>query len=242
MPRFADVITTHNQYLKDHLSRWFHRRVFLIPQGVDTELFNPARFDGKEGKRRLGLEGKVVFCFLGSFTKGSAADLDVILEAFKQVSLEKPEAHLMIIGGGGPLKDHYLQYIKHLGLENIVITGRKAQQEIPRYLAYADYGLVFMRENQANRFRMSLKVLEYLAMDLPVIGHLVGGTRDALGDLCLTCYPTVDSLKDRILNAIMERPDKTSVRKHIVEQYDWKRFVPLLDHVIQTSKATKRSV
>lgn len=237
MPKYADVITTHNRYLKAHLEGICAKPIFLIPQGVDSGLFDPQRYSEVSEKRALGLGGKKVFCFLGSFTKGSAADLDIILGAFKVVSEQDKDVVLMIIGGEGPLEPYYQKEIKALGLnDRVIITGRKDQRDIPRYLRGADYGLICMRDNLANRYRMSLKLLEYLSMDLTVIGHVVGGSKDAFAPYCFLCDPTADALSERILEVVSGDLKKKSARDFIVENYDWNRFVPLIDEAIKQCK------
>jgi len=232
MPGWADMITTHNRYLRDYISRIFDKRMFLIPQGVDTGLFDPGRFNRATEKEHLGLGGKSVFCFLGSFTKGSAADLDIILKAFNMVSHETESACLVIIGGEGPLEDHYLSMIKALGMQNVVITGRKSQADIPRHLSCADYGLICMRDNLANQCRVSFKLLEYLSMELTVIGHVVGSSRDAFAPYCFLCDPTAEALSAKMLEVVRDGLKKQSARDFIVADHDWNRFVPLVDEVV----------
>ncbi|MBW2109638.1 MAG: glycosyltransferase [Deltaproteobacteria bacterium] len=240
MPRWADAITTHNTYLKAYLDRICPKPKYVIPQGVDSTLFNRNRRDGDLRRQDLGLSGKKVLCFLGSFTRGSAADLDIILEAVRILTDRNEHFVLMIVGGEGPLEEQYRQDIERLGLtRRVIISGRVDQKEVPCYLRLADYGLVCMRDNMSNRFRVSLKVLEYLAMGLTVIGHVVGGTRDALGDFCFLCEPTAQSLAETIQRVSMGKLRKKSARDFIVKNLDWEIFVPLLDHVIKDCQRAK---
>jgi len=233
MPKCADIISTHNAYLGEYITRICNKQVLIVPQGVDTDLFDPKQCQKATEKERLGLGGKRVFCFLGSFTKGSAADLDIILEAFKRVSEGDADAFLLIIGGEGPLEAYYTGLIETLGLQNrVVVTGRKDQTEIPRYLRCADYGLVCMRDNPANRYRVSLKLLEYLAMELTVIGHVVGSSRDAFASYCYLCDPSAEALSETIFEVMQSESRKPSARNFIVDNYDWNRFVPLVDEVV----------
>lgn len=241
MPRCADMVTTHNAFLQTEIRAISGRDSIIVPQGVNGELFNPGRFDRNEQRARLGLPGKIVFCFLGSFTKGSAADLDLILAAFALIRDRihdrahdnVGEAVLMIVGGGGPLEDRYRKMIGRLGLaERVVITGRRPQEEIPSYLACADYGLVLMRDNQANRCRVSLKLLEYLAMDLTVIGHVVGSSREAFDHCCIGCEPTAKSLSSKLLDVIKSCEKRSGSRDYVLRHHDWIRFAPLMNLLI----------
>jgi glycosyltransferase involved in cell wall biosynthesis len=233
MPQCADVLTTHNEYLKAYLGKVFPKPIMIIPQGVDTGLFSPKRFSKTAEKEALGLGGKTVLCFLGSFTRGSAADLDIILEAFKIVAERDRHMVLMIVGGEGPLEGHYFQTIASLGVKSrVIITGRKDQNLIPPYLRAADYGLICMRDNLPNSYRVSLKLLEYLSMDLTVIGHLVGGSKDALASYCVLCDPSAPVLAQTIFQVAKGGIEKERARDFVVEHFDWESFVPLVDHVI----------
>jgi len=219
IPRWADLVTTHNRYLCDHLQRTTAVQAAIVPQGVDVRLFDAARYDRTAEKERAGVTGKTVCCFLGSFTAGSARDLDVILRAVALASRRR-DLVLLIIGGGGPLEDHYRRLIGELGID-ARITGRLAQSEVPRFLAATDLGLVYMSDDPANQMRMSLKVLEYLAMELKVVGRLVGATEDAFAPYCFACGPSQSSMANRIDEVLGEEARRPSARELISRDYDW---------------------
>lgn len=225
MPRLADLVTTHNEWLKGDLT---HRgfRVSLVEQGVDTRAFDPIRYDKDREKERLNLTGYQVFCFLGSFTAGSARDLKPILEAYREVERARRDVHLLIVGGGGPLEDHFRDEIKRLGIERLTITGRMPQRDVPRHLAAADFGLIYMRDDDANRARVSFKVLEYLAMGLPVVGQVVGATAEMFGRYLLVSGAGA-ALSRAMLRAAGssagDRPRPSEARDYIVGRYDWNR-------------------
>jgi glycosyltransferase involved in cell wall biosynthesis len=127
---------------------------------------------------------------------------------------------LLIIGGGGPLEDRYRRLIGELGID-VRITGRFPQSEIPKFLAATDLGLVYMADDPGNRMRMSLKVLEYLAMELTVVGRLVGATKDAFEPYCFACGPSEQSMASRIEEVLAEKARKPSARELISRDYDW---------------------
>jgi glycosyltransferase involved in cell wall biosynthesis len=222
MPKYADLVTTHNRYLQQFIRDTGAENVSIIPQGVDTELFDPRKYDKHREKERLGLENHRVLSFLGSFTVGSSRDLHIILKATAEVQQREKNVSLLIIGGEGPLERKYLEMIKALGLKNVHITGRMSQQEVPRHLAASDLGLIAMQENRANRMRVSLKMLEYLAMELTVVGHMTGESRDVLGRYCHLCEPSARSLAERINEVFNTSNQKESARQFIAQHYDWK--------------------
>jgi hypothetical protein len=63
---------------------------------------------------------------------------------------------------------------------------------VPKYLSVCDTGLIYMRDNLINRYRVSFKVLEFLVLGIPVIGHLVGETHDRFSQFCFQCNDEMD--------------------------------------------------
>lgn len=222
MPHWADAVTTHNPYLQQFIQESTGTAAHIIPQGVDSSVFDPLRYDRSAERRRLGLDDRVVLCFLGSFTVGSSRDLSFILQALRLVQERHNRVTFLIIGGEGPLEDEYLQLIRTLGLEDVRITGRVPQNEVPRNLAACDAGLIFMDENRANRMRMSFKLIEYLSMELPVVGYVTGSSRDIFGEYCFLCPPSVEGLADEMLRVLKGCLKKDSARSLIVRSFDWK--------------------
>lgn len=235
MPKYAHLVTTHNRYLYRFILSTKARDVLIIPQGVDTDLFDPQKYDGQKEKKRLGLENRWVLCFLGSFTIGSSMDLHVILKAMREIEKRKENTCLLIIGGEGPLEGKYLKLINTLGLKNVIITGRISQHQVPRYLAACDVGVIFMEENRANKMRMSLKLLEYLSMDLTAVGHFTGESRDVFGQYCFLCDPSAHSLAEKIIEVSESRNQKKSAREFIVEHYDWKAIGLSMNELLRNS-------
>jgi teichuronic acid biosynthesis glycosyltransferase TuaH len=58
--------------------------------------------------------------------------------------------------------------------DRILFLGRKAYEELPHFLAEADVGVLTYRPEQFVQYASSLKVFEYMAAGLPVIGTHVG--------------------------------------------------------------------
>lgn len=222
MPKYGDFVTTHNRYLQGYIQEIAGCHAAMIPQGIDTELFDPKRFDKQMEKKRSGFHNKRVLCFLGSFTFGSSEDLPFILEAMREVEKRQKNTFFLMIGGEGPLEEKYLRLIKTLGLKHVHITGRIPHDQVPQYLAACDMGLIFMEENRANKMRMSLKLIEYLSMELPVVGHIIGESRDVFGQYCFLCYPSAHSLAEKIIEVLENETERESARDFIARNYDWR--------------------
>lgn len=219
--RMADAITSHNQSLIRLAREKGQARVFMVPQGVDTQLFDASKYQEKKEvlKKKLGLIDKKVLIYTASFNTGGVWDLDVIFRAVKMIEEKKENVFFLVLGGGFLLPE-YKKKAKALGIKNIKFTGRIPHEKVPEYLSLADMGLVFMRDNIGNRMKMSFKTLEYLSMPMKVVGHLVGETKKAVGQLCYLSGPSSLSLSRTIL-ATLEGPKKARARNFIIAHYDW---------------------
>jgi glycosyltransferase involved in cell wall biosynthesis len=216
-----------------HIKEMGVNKVCMVPQGVDANLFDPQKYDGTAVKKELGLEQKKILGFIGSFTIGSAIDLHVILKAFKQVEERRRDVHFLMIGGGGPLEKKYRDLIKEIGLKNFSISGRIPQSEVPRLLSALDVGLIYMEDNLANRCRMSLKLMEYLAMEKDVVGHIVGESRDVFEKYCFLSEPSVGSFAEAMVETITTTKKKERARDYIKEHHDWKVVKNSLHHLLK---------
>ena len=69
---------------------------------------------------------------------------------------------------------------------------------------------------------MSLKLIEYLSMDLRVVGHITGEPRDVFGDYCFLCHPSAHALAEKIIEVSENHHQGKSARDFIVQRYDWR--------------------
>jgi glycosyltransferase involved in cell wall biosynthesis len=179
-PHLATVITTHSEPIRARARR--RRPTFLVPQGCDPRRFRPGAVDRAAARARFGLAGAApVAGHLCTFTHGGTLDLGVILDAFAAPALR--DARFLLVGGG-PLEGAIRRGLARRGLtDRVRLTGLLPHEEVPAALACLDVGVVYMSDRPANRARVSFKVLEYLAMGLPVVGRLVGESARRFGHL-----------------------------------------------------------
>lgn len=147
-------------------------RVLVTPTGVDLDLF-PTDLDGEAVRRALGLEGRFVVGWAGSFRRFHALDLAV--EAMAAV----PGAVLLLVGDG-PERPRIEALAAQRDVE-VAVTGTVAHHDLPAHLAAFDVGLV--QAADAGSFHYSpLKVAEYLAAGRAVVAPRVPQLADRLID------------------------------------------------------------
>jgi glycosyltransferase involved in cell wall biosynthesis len=159
--RFADfVITvTHD---------W---RQTLIDRGVPAEkvgvVMNLA--DGRLFRRRPAIpHSGIRLVYHGTFTHRYG--VDVAIEAIALARHDVPDIHLSLLGAG-ETRDELMDLRRHLGLEACVEVsdGMLDAALLPERIASADIGVVPNRSNVFTDGILPTKLLEYVAMGVPVI-------------------------------------------------------------------------
>lgn len=196
---YQRIIATTSVYARTSPTLKKHRsKVKVIPNGVDTEKFNPD-VDSTAVKVRYGLEGRKTLIFVGALTpwhfyKG----VDVLLSAFASAQKKCDRLKLMIVGGGSML-NHYRQLAEVTCKNgNVVFTGRVADELLPSLYAASDFA-VLPSINSSEGFGLAL--LEAMASGKAVIGSNVGGVPDVIEDWktgVLVAAGDTDALADRI--------------------------------------------
>lgn len=175
--RRADALFTICRGLKDDMiGRGIPAdKITIIPNCVDADAFAPLPYDG-EIAARLGLEGKMVFGFIGSFYHYEG--LLMLLESFGEALRGGMDARLLLVGGG-PEHEEVKRRAGEMGLAGpVVITGKVPHEEVNRYYSVIDV-LVYPRLSmRLTELVTPLKPLEAMAMGKVVAGSDVGGIQE----------------------------------------------------------------
>lgn len=109
--------------------------VHTVYQGVDRNLF--CRGDQMEARRALGIStDEAALLWVGRMEP--VKRLDVLLGAFLQLRIERPQAHLYMVGTGA-MQDDVHDRISRLGLEHAVsLMGAVNQKKLPTWYQAAD--------------------------------------------------------------------------------------------------------
>lgn len=228
----VDAITTICEGLRqDIVARGIEpSRVTVIPNAVDvsTFLFGVARDPALA--RKLGLEGKTVIGFAGSFY--GYEGLDLLLDAAARLLPAWPQLRVLLIGGG-PQEQALREQAKRLGLEDCVIfTGRVPHAEVQRYYEQVDV-LAYPRQSmRLTEIVTPLKPLEAMAQGRMFVASDVGGHRElirngetghlfAAGDVSALAVAI-----DRVLNAKASWSEMAQRARRFVEtERTWARSV-----------------
>ena len=115
---------------------------------------------------------------------------------------------------------------RHAIEESVTFTGRVENSEIPGYLARAHLGIAVFRPIQLRAYAFPLKLLEYMAAGLPVIGNHDTETEDVILKHDIgTCVDFDAEEFARACVEILSDADRyerlSSNAREAVKAYDW---------------------
>jgi len=128
---------------------------------------------------RLGLAGKTVLGFIGSFY--AYEGLTLLLEAMPAVLEEMPDVRIVLVGGG-PQEHRLRERVDELGLNEVVIfTGRVPHDTVQAYYNLIDVFVYPRLPMRLTDLVTPLKPLEAMAQGRLVLASDVGGHRELIG-------------------------------------------------------------
>jgi glycosyltransferase involved in cell wall biosynthesis len=170
----ADVVACGSEAVVEQVLRAGvrERQVLVTPTGVDLAVFAELP-DATPLRRRLGLEGRFIVGWVGSFRPFHA--LDQVVEAASSVS----GATLLVVGDG-PERGRIERLAPALDVP-ATFTGTVPHHQLPAYLASMDVAVLLAPRGEPFHYS-PLKLGEYLAAGLPVVAPAVGQLAERLTD------------------------------------------------------------
>jgi PEP-CTERM/exosortase A-associated glycosyltransferase len=205
-------------------------RITVIPNAVDVERFPPDLPRDQALADDLGVEGKTVLGFLGSFY--GYEGLPFLVGALAKAVSVHPELVLLLVGGG-PDEERIKAEVARHGLERrVLMTGRVPQSEVTRYYGLVDI-LVYPRlSKRITELVTPLKPLEGMAQRKLVLASDVGGHRELIVDGktgFLFKADDADSLVARLGDLLAARDDwerlRDCGRRYVTEERNWRNSV-----------------
>lgn len=214
----CDAIITQTETLKKILEIVTDKPIYVVSNGVNTDLFKPMKVDRKV----VGLpEGVPLVCFSGSFQKWHGVHL--IPEIIKRTN-----AWFLLIGDGKEF-----ERMKGMVLRRTIFVNSVPYEQLPYYLNMAD---IFIAPFDSEQFKYfdkycmfwnPMKCFEYMAIgkptvyfDYPELHKIIGnhGLPATVGDL----DDFIDKLQMLVDNSGVCGLIGESARKKALE-YEWDR-------------------
>jgi len=211
-------------------------KITIIPNGVDTGMFDPATKSGLKMRERFGLSNSIIIGFSGALERW--VKIDVLLKAFKKVGEDYKDVKLLIVGKGSELT-RWKQLSKDLGIENdVIFTGLVPYKEIPEYIASFDIAVSIFSKSLFTDVVSPLKVIEYMSMGKAVVADNLSGTREFIKNEengILFESEDTKSLENAIRMILDDEKLKRKIERNARKtamKYDWKVLSKKLGDVL----------
>jgi glycosyltransferase involved in cell wall biosynthesis len=165
----ADAVTIDTHFLQQRFGGTY------VPNGKDTDWFNPEDYDAEQSRELYGLADFHVLMFPGAPRPHKG--VEDVLEALNQ--LGNPRLRLVIVGGSP--YDNYDQTLIDRWGNWIIKLPRYSVQQMPSVLAAAHAVVVPQRDTLTARAQFPLKITDGMSMAKPVISTFVGDIPEILG-------------------------------------------------------------
>ena len=194
-------------------------RVTVIPNAVDVESFVMSGSPDLELQATLGLAGKTVIGFVGSYY--AYEGLDLLVAAMPEIIARVPNAHLLLVGGG-PQETNLKAQVRALGIQQLVtFIGRVPHDEVSRYYDLIDV-LAYPRHSmRLTELVTPLKPLEAMAQGRLFVASDVGGHRELIrhGENGILFPPGRSDALAAAIAALLAQPQKWPVLKNAGREY-----------------------
>ena len=157
----AESVVVGNRYLEDY-ARQYSSKVCVIPTVVDTSRYPPKQEAPNPGAVKLVWIGTPV---TAEFLRPLAPVLNALHERY-------PNLQLRLIGAGDRIRD---------AVSYAEITEWSEAKETS-LLSECDIGLMPLPDDEFTRGKCGLKLIQYMAAGLPVVGSPVGANCDIISE------------------------------------------------------------
>ena len=138
-------------------------KLHVVINGANLTLFEDPVYDDELAKS-LELDNKFVVGYMG--THGLSHDL---LNAIYAASLVKDEGIYFLFVGEGAEKAAMVTLSKQLNATNIRFVGRQVREDMPKYWALCDVGLVHLKNDPVFETVIPSKIFETMASGRPIM-------------------------------------------------------------------------
>ncbi len=154
-------------------------KIVVSYDGVETSVFNPdAVSDEEVGSIResFGVEQKLVL-FHGAILFTDEKAMQGLREAIKRTVERSDDITFVLIGHG----KKYDVIKAEMGSDRVRFPGYIEHDLLPKYIRAADVGIIPYKRNFNNDIIITLKLLEYLSMGLPVVSTRLKSIAELFG-------------------------------------------------------------
>jgi glycosyltransferase involved in cell wall biosynthesis len=237
--RACGIVVVSN-VLKDSLIKDFgvtEEKILVLPNAVDTDLFNPSIHNGAV-KCAYGLKSKQVVGFVGGFYPWHG--LNLLIDAAHEVTKILPDTKFLLVGDGPDKKSLEDMVVQNHLKDSVVFTGSIPYAKVAEHIAAFDIGIM----PDSNDYGSPIKIFEYMAMGKPVLAPKISPIEEIIEDGVngvIFTRLSKEALSRAIIKLLTDKElyQKISYnsRKDILEKHTWmKNAEAVLFHLNQLKK------
>ena len=212
----------------------------VIPGGIQSSKYSTI-LSQQEARLRLGWpEDAQIVLSVRRLTQRTG--VQNLIEAWRGIAPQHPQARLMI-AGKGPLEEDLRNQIRSLGLqESITMLGFVPDEELPSAYRAGDFTVVPTIDLEG----FGLITLESLASGTPPLVTPVGGLPEAVQGLDKNLIledSSVSALREGIqaaLNGQLVLPTAEACQDYVRRNFDWSVITPRIQAVYEEAAALYR--
>lgn len=165
-------------FKKDIVERYSYleKKIKIFTNAADFDYIHPDQELRNKTRKKLGLEGKIVFMYTGAH--GLANGLDQIIEAATLIKAHKNIVFALI--GDGMMKQELMSEARKRRLENVLFLDPVSKEEINAYLNAADVCMSILMPNRSFQKVYPNKVFDYMACAKPILNNIIGQTSELI--------------------------------------------------------------
>jgi glycosyltransferase involved in cell wall biosynthesis len=200
----------------------------LLPNGCNTVIYDPARFDRKALREQYDIDRYKVIMFVGTVQPHKG--LSELIKALDLIN--RPDLRLIIVGP----KTAFLEQLLNKS-PKVIYWGFHPPSHVPELLSMADMIVLPQVKGAQARGQMPLKLFQAMSMALPIISTPqadIGEVLEGCGLLAPTSNP--DDLAQKI-EYLLANPEEAQhlgwlARRKCLHFYSWDAMELVLDKVL----------
>jgi len=186
-----------------------------------------------------------IVCYPGTLNHHQG--VDIAIGAVKVLRDTVPNLKLWIIGDG-PDRDELQDLVRRHHLEDrVVMTGPVPLEEVAQIMADVDLGIVPKRSDSFGNEAFSTKIMEFMAMGVPVVASNTRIDRYYFGDGVVQFFDSgsPEDLATKILTLVQHPDARTALRDRgdeFIRKNNWgvkkQEYLTLVDRLLEQGKST----
>jgi glycosyltransferase involved in cell wall biosynthesis len=159
--------------------------------------------------------------------------LDLLLNVANTIrNRGRDDVHFVCVGGGPELEE-LRDLCRQMNLQDSVdFPGRVSDADLLEILSTADVCVNPDRVNEMNDMSTMIKIMEYMALEKPIVQFDLKEGRFSAQDAALYAEDSIEDFADKIL-CLLDDPDQRSRmgafgKRRVLEELAWQHSVPKL--------------